>query len=179
MDIQALLPVQLQLLNDFIFEKPHIMVEILENNGIKVSNRPTLPEIIRKSLQAINDNNQAFVDEVDLAIKTEGEKGFVFTAISIGLSIGSAIFGASQAKKMRRAMLNAKLMELASNEKIAFANIQAMKEQNRINILVNTISDYGLALQSEATQRQKDTGLFVGIMGVSLAIIYATTQIFN
>ena len=70
-------------------------------------------------------------------------------------------------------------MELASNEKIAFANIQAMKEQNRINILVNTISDYGLALQSEATQRQKDTGLFVGIMGVSLAIIYATTQIFN
>ena len=36
-----------------------------------------------------------------------------------------------------------------------------------------------VALQSEATQRQKDTGLFVGIMGVSLAIIYATTQIFN
>ena len=72
-----------------------------------------------------------------------------------------------------------KLMELASNEKLTYANIQAMKEQSRIEILTNTILEYGKSLQSESTQRQKDTALFIGIMGVGLAVVYATIQIFK
>lgn len=179
MNIENQLPVQLQLLNNFIYQKPQIVVELLKKNGVQVSNKPTLPEIIRKSLDAINDANVGFINDTDKAIATEEEKGFVFTAISIGLSIGSAIMGASQAKKMRRAMLNAKLMELAVNEKLAFANIQAMKEKARIEIMTNTLLQYGISLQGEATKRQRDTGLFVGIMGVSLAIVYASIQIFK
>jgi len=54
-----------------------------------------------------------------------------------------------------------------------------MKEQGRIEILTNTIQDYSIALQEQATLRQKDTALFVGIMGVGLAVVYATTKIFN
>ena len=76
-------------------------------------------------------------------------------------------------------MLNMKLMELASNEKLTYSNIQAMKEQGRIEILTNTITEYSISLQKEATLRQKDTALFVGIMGVGLAVVYATTQIFK
>ena len=76
-------------------------------------------------------------------------------------------------------MLNMKLMDLASNEKLTYANIQAMKEQGRIQIMTDTILAYGQTLQNNATQRQKDTGLFIGIMGVGLAIVYATTQIFK
>ena len=76
-------------------------------------------------------------------------------------------------------MLNMKLMELATNEKLTYANIQAMKEQKRIEIMSDTILAYAQSLQSEATQRQKDTALFIGMMGVGLAIVYATTKIFN
>jgi|TARA_R110000803_G_scaffold56757_1_gene114157 hypothetical protein len=176
------LPIQLQILNDFIWEKPQVVVKLLKENGIKVSSKPTLPEIIRKSVQAVTDENQGFIDDVDREIRTEGESGIIFTTalvVSSLISIGGAILGASQAKKQRKAMLNMKLMELASNEKLTYANIQAMKEQGRIEILTNTLLEYGKALQSESTQRQKDTGLFIGIMGVGLAVVYATTQIFK
>ena len=176
------LPIQLQILNDFIWEKPQVVVKLLKENGIKVSSKPTLPEIIRKSVQAVTDENQGFIDDVDREIRTEGESGVIFTTalvVSSLISIGGAIFGASQAKKQRKEMLNMKLMELASNEKLTYANIQAMKEQGRIEILTNTLLEYGKALQSESTQRQKDTGLFIGIMGVGLAVVYATTQIFK
>ena len=176
------LPIQLQILNDFIWEKPQVVVKLLKENGIKVSSKPTLPEIIRKSVQAVTDENQGFIDDVDREIRTEGESGVIFTTalvVSSLISIGGAIFGASQAKKQRKAMLNMKLMELASNEKLTYANIQAMKEQSRIEILTNTILEYGKSLQSESTQRQKDTALFIGIMGVGLAVVYATIQIFK
>ena len=173
------LPIQLQLWNNFIFEKPQVVVQMLERNGIKVSSRPTLPELIQKSVQGILDENQGLVDDIDEVLKDDNEEGFVLTAIAIGTSIVSAFVGARQAKKNRQAMLNMKLMELSSNEKLTYANIQAMKEQGRIEILTNTIQDYSIALQEQATLRQKDTALFVGILGVGLAVVYATTKIFN
>ncbi len=176
------LPIQLEKLNDFIWEKPQVVVSILKKNGISVSSRPILPEIIRKSVQGITDENIGLIEDLDLAIQNDGESNVIFTGallVSSLISVGSAIFGASQAKKQRRAMLNMKLMDLASNEKLTYANIQAMKEQGRIEILTNTLLEYGKALQSESTQRQKDTGLFIGIMGVGLAVVYATTQIFK
>ena len=176
------LPIQLQLWNNFIWEKPQVVVKMLEKNGISVSSKPTLPELIQKSVQGITDGNQGLIDDIDEVLEDNNEAGVVFTTalvVSSLISIGSAIFGASQAKKQRRAMLNMKLMELASNEKLTYANIQAMKEQGRIEILTNTIQDYSIALQKESTLRQKDTALFVGIMGVGLAVVYATTQIFK
>jgi len=159
-----------------------MVVDILRKNGIEVSSKPTLPEIIRKSVQAVTDENQGFIDDVDREIRTEGESGIVFTTalvISSLISIGGAILGSSQAKKQRKAQLNIALMQLASNEKLVYAEIQAMKEQSRIEILTNTILEYGKALQSESTQRQKDTSLFIGIMGVGLAVVYATIQVFK
>ena len=177
-----MLPIQLQLWNNFIWEKPQVVVLMLEENGISVSSKPTLPELIEKSVQGITDGNQGLIDDIDQVLKDEDEAGVIFTTalvISSLISIGGAILGASQAKKQRKAMLNMKLMELASNEKLTYANIQAMKEQGRIEILTNTITEYSISLQKEATLRQKDTALFVGIMGVGLAVVYATTQIFK
>lgn len=174
------LPVELQMLNNFIWEKPQVVVRILKENGIKVSSKPTLPEIIDLSVQAILDDNKKFVEDVYKAIQTNDEAGFaIMLAASAIMSIGSAIFGAQQAKKQRKAMLNAQLMKLASNEKLTYAKIQAMKEQGRIDIMSNTILSYAESLQNESTQRQKDTALFVGIMGVGLAVLYATIQLFK
>jgi len=175
------IPFQLQILNDFIWEKPQVVVKLLKENGIKVSRNPILPEITQKSVQAIADNNVSFVRDVTNAIKSNDEANFdpITLGVSALLTIGGAIFGGRQAKKNREAMITAKLMELNNNEKLTLANIQAMKEQGRIKIMTDTILAYATALQSEATQRQKDTTLFIGIMAIGLAIVYSSIQIFK
>ena len=95
------IPIGLQILNKFIWEKPQMVVDILQKNGIEVSSKPTLPEIIRKSVQAVTDENQGFIDDIDKAIANQGESGFVVTAIMIGISIATAISSGIQAKKQR------------------------------------------------------------------------------
>lgn len=175
------LPYQLQILNDFIWEKPQVVVQILKDNGIRVSSKPTLPEIINKSVKAIDDNNEGFFLDVYKAINNDGELSFdpVTLGITAVLSIGNAILGAQQAKKQRQLQMTTTLMQLASNEKLSLAEIQAMKETARAEIMSNTILSYAEILQKESTKRQKDTALFIGIMGVGLAVIYATIQIFK
>ena len=42
------LPYQLQILNNFIYEKPHIVVRILKENGIKV-----IPDVVANAGGAI------------------------------------------------------------------------------------------------------------------------------
>lgn len=174
------LPIVLQKWNNFIWEKPQVVVKILEKNGIKVSSKPTLPELIKKSMVGVANGNEGLINDIDYVIENGDYNGLVIlTAIAIGTSIASTIIGAVQGKKMRQAQLNIALMNLASNEKLTYANIQAMKEQGRIDILTNTIETYSIALQQEATLRQKDTALFIGIMGVGLAVLYSAIQVFK
>jgi hypothetical protein len=99
MEVTEKIPIGLQILNKFIWEKPQMVVDILRKNGIEVSSKPTLPEIIRKSVQAVTDENQGFIEDTDKAIASQGESGFVVTAIMIGISIATAIQGGIQAKK--------------------------------------------------------------------------------
>jgi len=171
----------LEILNDFIYLKPHIVVRILKQSGIQVSSKPTLPEIIKKSLYALQTENKVFAEKIEKSIKLGDEANFdpITLGVSAAFSVVSSIIAAKQAKKQREAMINAKMMELASNEKLSLAQIQAMKEQGRIDILSNTILSYSQSLQSESTARQRDTALFVGIMGVGLAVMYATIQLFK
>ena len=173
------LPIQLQLWNNFIWAKPQVVVEILKKNGISVSSRPTLPELIQKSVQGITDGNQGLIDDIDAVLKDDGYRGVIFTTalvVSSLISIGSAIFGASQAKKQRRAMLNMKLMELASNEKLTYANIQAMKEQGRIEILTNTIQDYSISSTKRSYIKTKRYCTICGYYGcrISSSLCYNT-----
>ena len=174
------LPIQLQILNNFIFEKPQVVVRILKENNYSVSSSPTLNEITRLTIKGLVEDNQKFVDDLNAAIKTNDEAGVdPFTIATIALSIGSAIFGSKQAKKQREAMYNLKLMELANADKLASANITAMKDIQRQKILSDTVLAWSQSLQTESTARQRDTALFIGIMGVGLAVIYATIQIFK
>lgn len=175
------LPIQLQILEEFIWEKPQVVVEILKKNNIKVSNKPTYPEIIDKSVKAILDDNTGFVEDVFKAIETNDEANFdpITLGVSALLSIGSAIFGSRQAKKNRQAMLNATLMKLATEEKLTYANIQAMKEQGRIEIATNTVLEYSKNLQNNATAQLRDTSLYIGILAMGLAVMYSTVQIFK
>jgi len=175
------LPVQLQLLVRFIQEKPDVVVRLLKKNGIKVSSKPTLDSITKLSFEAVANDNIQFVKDVDSAIRNEGEANFdpITLGVSAVLSIGSMIFGGRQAKKQRQLMANLKMAELSNAEKLAMAQIDANMTNTQIEIYTNSLMEYSKALQSESTDRQRDTALFVGIMGVGLAIMYATVQIFK
>ena len=70
-------------------------------------------------------------------------------------------------------------MKLATEEKLTYANIQAMKEQGRIEIATNTVLEYSKNLQNNATAQLRDTGLFIGILAMGLAVMYSTVQIFK
>jgi len=173
------LPIELQKVNNFIWEKPEVVVETLKKNGISVSNKPTYPEIIDKSVQAIYDNNEQFISDIERDIQNEGESNVATLIIGGLLSIGSGIIGARTAKKNRQAMLNATLMKLATEEKLTYAQISAMKSQGRIEIATNTVLEYAKNLQNNATAQLRDTGLFIGIMAMGLAVMYSTIQIFK
>jgi hypothetical protein len=76
-------------------------------------------------------------------------------------------------------MLNATLMKLATEEKLTYANIQAMKEQGRIEIATNTVLEFSKNLQNNATAQLRDTTLYIGILAMGLAVMYSTVQIFK
>lgn len=171
------LPNDLELLNELIIQKPEEVVRLLKSNDIKVPLRPTLSIITRLTL--VNLPNKAFQDDISRAILDRGESGFIFTAISIGVGLAGIFTSSAQAKKQRQAMMKMKQMELQQQEQLALAGIQAKKETARWQILTDTILEYSKTLQSEGTKRQKDTGLFIGIMAVGLAVIYSTVQIFK
>ena len=69
--------------------------------GLSVSNKPTFPEIIDKSVKAILDDNEGFVKDVFKAIETNDEANFdpITLGVSALLSIGSAIFGGKTSQR--------------------------------------------------------------------------------
>ena len=100
------LPVQLQILVKFIQDKPDVVVSLLKKNGVKVPSRPTLDSITQLSFEAVANDNLQFVKDVDNALRNQGEANFdpITLGVSAVLSIGSMIFGGSQAKKQRKLM---------------------------------------------------------------------------
>ena len=175
------LPVQLQILVKFIQDKPDVVVSLLKKNGVKVPSRPTLDSITQLSFEAVANDNLQFVKDVDNALRNQGEANFdpITLGVSAVLSIGSMIFGGSQAKKQRKLMANIALAQMSNAEKLAMAQIDANMTQQQIEIYTNSLLEYNKTLQSESTARQRDTALFVGIMAVGLAVIYATVQVFK
>ena len=171
------LPKDLQSLNVLIINAPQEVLRLLVKNNIKVPSKPTLSILTRLTLK--NLTNDKFREDINRAMQDGGESGVVFAIISAVIGIVSIFTSSAAAKRQREAFMRAKQMELQQQEQIALANIQAMKEEGRFTILSNTILEYAKNLQSEGTKRQKDTGLFIGIMGVSLAVIYSAIQIFK
>ena len=82
------LPIVVQKWNNFIWEKPQVVVKILEKNGIKVSSKPTLPELIKKSMVGVANGNEGLINDIDYVIENGDYNGLVIlTAIAIGTSI--------------------------------------------------------------------------------------------
>ena len=92
------------------------------------------------------------------------------------VSIGTSLFGASQAKKeaekQRALMWNMKMAEIASNEKLVYEQIRTQNETERIRILAESLGKYREALQKESTIRLRDTWIYLAGIGAGTGVIY-------
>lgn len=164
-----------KIIQGFIYQKPHVVADVLSRNNYKMSNKVTLPEITQKTFTAIySDRNEKFLTELEDAIKTNGESNFVGIAIASALSIGSAIFGSNQAKKQRELQKTIAIANLENDKLLAEEELRIYGELGRTEILANTLLAYRNALQGESTARQKNVYVYILSIGTALSIMYGT-----
>jgi hypothetical protein len=94
----------------------------------------------------------------------------------ITVSLGTSLLGASQAKKeaekQRKLMVDMKMSEIASNEKLVYEQIRTQNETARIDILAKYLSKNREALYKESTIRLRDTWIYIAGIGCGTGVIY-------
>ena len=94
----------------------------------------------------------------------------------MGVSIMTSVIGGASAKrearKQRELMKQLKLQELALEDRLTMEQIRAEQENVRTNILASSLLAYRQTLQTESTQRLKDTWLYATGIGISLGVFY-------
>jgi hypothetical protein len=93
-------------------------------------------------------------------------------AVSFGTSLLGSSKAAKEAKKQRELMVNLKLTEIASNEKIAYEEMRAMNETERMKFIVESMGKYREVLQEQSTIRLRDTWIYVAGLGCGTGVIY-------
>lgn len=92
--------------------------------------------------------------------------------VSIGTSFLGGASAKKQAEKTRELQRNAKLAELAINEKLTADKIRADQENFRLGIVVESLTKYRETLQKESTLRLRDTWLTTTGTGIGLGVLY-------
>jgi hypothetical protein len=158
-----------------IYEKPHIVVKLLQDSGIRVSNRPTLDEITSKTFTEIYENaNSKFAKKLDNLIQTGEYNNAVGIVIGIVSSVISGIIGSRQARKQMQLQKRIAVAKLENDKLIAEEELRVYGEVERTKILANSLTDYRIALQGESTLRQKNVYIYLIALGLSISIIYGT-----
>lgn len=166
-----------QVLSDFIYYYPEVVVKILNKNGYPIDMKTaTLTKINRLVFEGLYYKEDIqLANDLDLAIQNEGQSGFI-TIILAAVALISSLIGTfsakSSAKKQRELLKNLALADLAHQEKIQYENIRTQAETDRIEILSRTLLDYRKALQTESTARIKDTWLYLTALGIGMGIFY-------
>jgi hypothetical protein len=163
---------------NFIYEKPEVVVRILQNSGYSIDMKTaTLQQIDRMTFDALAKKDEKFAyDLADAIINGDLYSNAVVLAVGAAVSLGSALIGSSsaarEARKQRELMWNMKMAELATQEKIAFEQIRTQAETERIRILANSLEKYREALQKESTIRLRDTWIYLAGLACGIGVIY-------
>lgn len=155
-----------------IFEKPELISGLLKKHGYKSK------DITSSVFKAIyNDKNEEFIKGLDYLISNDGYATFepISMGVSAALSIGSALLGNSQAKKALALQRKIALAQLSTQKMIEEERIRTGAETERTRILIQSLQQYQSDLQKQSTQRLKDSWVYIGILGVSVAIIYGVS----
>ena len=159
---------------DFIYEKPEIVVKLLQKYGYDISiDTATLSQINELTFKAIYvDSNKAFANDFDNMLASGGELNFVMVAVAVVSAVVSGFMAKSEGEKNRKAQYAIALANLSSSEKLATEKLRAETETARTGILANSLLEYRKTLQSESTARLKDTWLYVTGIGIGLGILF-------
>lgn len=171
--MEKLTPIN-QKITDFIYQKPDVVVVLLQQSGYNIDLKTaTLQQINKLVYGALYINqDEAFAKSLDNAIANDGENGFVQIIAAIAGSVISGVFASKQGDKTRELQKQLKLSELAMTEKLTEEKIRAEQETARLGILANSLTQYRITLQKESTARIKDTWLYVTGLGIGLGVLY-------
>lgn len=100
-------------------------------------------------------------------------------AVSVVTSVVGGQSAKKEARKQRELMKQLKLQELALEDRLTMEKIRAEQENVRTNILASSLLSYRQTLQSESTQRLKDTWLYATGIGISLGVFYGLYLMFS
>ena len=162
-------------INDFIYDKPDVVVVILQQYGYEINMQTaTLPQITKLVYTALYINqDEPFAIALENAIANDGENNIIVgLAVAIVSSVVSGVLGAKEGDKNRELQKKLALAQLSMDEKLAEEKIRAEQETARLNILANTLLAYRTTLQKESTARIKDTWLYVTALGIGLGILF-------
>lgn len=162
-------------ISDFIFEKPELVVKVLEKYNYSLPKKVTLQDITSNTFNAIYiDNNKDFINEISYLIENDGYNNVVAVAalaVTAAISIASSIMGANQAKKALSLQKKIALANLSQQKLIEQERIRVGAETERTRILLNSLQQYQSDLQKQSTQRLKDVWIYVGVLGASAGIV--------
>ena len=166
---------KLQILIDFAVASPEILKKLLLENGYTLSKKVDLKELVDKSIYAmVVDRNTKFEAQLDKIINDDEYSNFVTAFVTVGLSVFSAAFGASQARKQREYQAMSQKADLALNEYIAKLQIDTQAATERNEILINSIERYATTVQEASTESEKNTMYYLLAIGLGIGVIYAT-----
>jgi hypothetical protein len=163
---------------NFIFNKPEIVVKILQKSGYSIDMKTaTIQQIDKMTFEALANKDEKFAfDLADAIINGDLYSNLVVLGVGAVVSLASSLIGAGsakkEAKKQRQLMLDMKMSELALQEKIAYEQIRTQAETERIRILANSLEKYREALQKESTIRLRDTWIYVAGLACGIGVIY-------
>lgn len=170
-----------QQLSDFIYQYPEIAAKVLRDNGYAVQTPLTLPRITEAMFTAVYHNPPAkFQADLESAIAHEGYSNFLpMLAVSVGMSVFSAIGGAKQAKKARELAWKMEMAKLSQARLLEEEAIRTGAETERTKILLQTLQQYQSDLQVQSTERIKNVWIYVGMMGTVVGILYGIKLMFS
>lgn len=164
-----------KVIQSVIFEKPEVVVKILRDSGVSVSNRPTLDEITEKTFVEVYDKqNIEFAKKFDSLIKTGEYNNAVGVILTIASGIFSGIMGSRQARKQRETMERIAVAQLENDKLLAQDQNRIYGETERTKILANSLLDFRGKLQDVSTERQKNVYIYLIALGLGISIIYGT-----
>lgn len=171
--MEKLTPIN-QKITDFIYEKPDVVVVLLQQFGYDIDLKTaTLQQINKLVYGALYVNqDEKFAEALDNAIVNEGENNVIPIIASVVGSVLTGYFASKEGDKTREVQKQLKLSELAMTEKLTQEKIRAEQETARLGIMANSLLAYRETLVKESTARIKDTWLYVTGLGVGLGVLY-------
>lgn len=163
---------------DFIFKNPEEVVLLLKEEGYPIDvNTTTFQEITKYTSDALDKKNERFAYALaDTIVNGGSYTNFVVLGVGAVVSLASAFIGAGASKKIAKQQMkdamDAKMAEIASNEKLQLEILRTQEETKRMDIFARSIGDYRKVLQQESTIRLKDSWIYLAGLACGIGVLY-------